>query len=84
MATQRISVRIPRPLSERLKNQSATRGRSESELVREALETYLAGTGEEVSAYDLAERAGLVGVMRRGAKDLSTNPRHFKDFGKSR
>lgn len=84
MATQRISIRIPRPLGERLKKQSAARGRSESELVREALETYLTPTKDEPSAYDLAERAGIIGCLQRGPRDLSTNPRHFKGFGKSR
>lgn len=84
MATQRISVRIPRPLGDRLKKQSANKGRPASELVREALENYLSTTAEEPSAYDLAKRAGLIGVMRNGPNDLSTNPRHFKGFGKSR
>lgn len=84
MATQRITVRIPLPLEERLRRQSAMKGRSESELVREALESYLSANGDDPSAYDLAKKAGLIGVMRRGPKDLSTNPRHFRDFGKSK
>ena len=84
MATQRISIRIPQPLGERLRRQSITRGRPASELVREALETYLASATDEPSAYDLAKRAGLIGIMRRGPKDLSTNVRHFRDFGNSR
>jgi len=83
MASQRISVRISGPLGQRLREQSVRKGQSESELVREALETYLAGTTGEPSAYELAKRAGLIGIMRRGPKDLSTNPRHFRGFGKS-
>lgn len=84
MATQRISIRIPQPLGERLKKQSAARGRSESELVREALEAYLAQADGEHSAFDLAQRAGLIGCVRRAPHDLSSNQRYFEDFGKSR
>jgi predicted DNA-binding protein len=84
MATQRISIRIPRPLGERLRKQSVNKGRSESELVREALETYLSTTDDAPSAYDLAKEAGLIGCLQHGPKDLSTSPRHFKGFGKSK
>jgi metal-responsive CopG/Arc/MetJ family transcriptional regulator len=83
MATQRISIRIPRPLGDKLKKQSASKGRSPSELVREALETYLASANEAPSAYELAEQAGLIGILRHAPRDLSTNKRHLKDFGKS-
>jgi len=84
MASQRISIRVPAALGERLRKHSAIKGQSESEVVRSALETYLARTGDEPTAYDLAKAAGLIGVMRRGPKDLSTNPNHFRGFGKAR
>jgi len=88
MASDRISIRIPETLGQRLRHRSRMRGQPESELVREALETYLGQTTEARPAYELAEEAGLIGCIGRGpkapAKDLSTNPRHFEGFGKSK
>jgi predicted DNA-binding protein len=81
MATDRISVRLPRELTERLKRRSQAQGTSESVLVRKALEGYLDRAAERRSAYELAEEAGIIGAVRDAAKDLSTNPRHFEGFG---
>jgi len=83
LASQRISIRIPESLGQRLRKQSVMKGQSESEVVRAALETYFARTGSEFSAYELAEETGLIGCLRRGPKDLSSNRRHFKGFGTS-
>ncbi len=84
MASQRISIRVPSALGQLLRKRSSMKGKSESEVVREALETYLAGTAEERSAYALAERAGLIGCLRRAPSDLSANRRHFAGFGNAR
>jgi predicted DNA-binding protein len=83
LASQRISVRVPRGIAQRLKERSRATGARESEVVREALEKYLSGSGEQ-TAYDLARKAGLIGCIRGAPKDLSTNKRYFKDFGKSK
>ena len=82
MASNRITVRLPRELTERLRRRSQTRGTTESQMVREALEGYLGQSGQERSAYELAEAAGLIGAARSAPEDLSTNRRHFKGFGK--
>jgi predicted DNA-binding protein len=84
MASNRITVRIPETLTERLRSRSRAKGTSESDLVREALENYLGQSSQGRSAYELAEEAAIVGMVRRAAKDLSTNRRHFKGFGESR
>jgi len=84
MASKRISIRIPGTLGQRLRSRSAMKGQSESEVVREALETYLASTTGERSAYELAEQAGLIGSVRRAPRDLSTNRRHFEGLGKGK
>ena len=81
MALDRISIRIPSTLGRLLRRRSLMKGKSESEVVREALETYLVKTSDEHSAFDLAEGAGLIGCVRRAPKDLSTGRRHFDDFG---
>jgi predicted DNA-binding protein len=88
MTSDRITIRIPETLGQRLRHRSRMRGQPESALVREALETYLGQPAEARPAYELAEEAGLIGCIGRGSKaparDLSTNPRHFEGFGKTR
>jgi metal-responsive CopG/Arc/MetJ family transcriptional regulator len=83
MASQRISVRIPGALGHKLRKRSLLKQQSESDLVREALESYLAEASVTLSAFDVAQRAGLIGCVRRAPRDLSTNPRYFEGFGKS-
>jgi hypothetical protein len=53
-------------------------------LVREALESYLGEAPAPRSAYDLAKEAGVIGCVRGGPSDLSTNRKHFEGFGKNR
>jgi predicted DNA-binding protein len=88
MASGRITIRIPETLGQRLRRCSQMKGQPESALVREALETYLGQPTEGRPAFELAEEAGLIGLIGSGpkspAKDLSTNPRHLDGFGKSR
>ncbi len=88
MASARITIRLPETLGQRLRHRSRIKGQPESELVREALETYLDQPTEARPAYELAEAAGLIGCIRRGPKslptDLSSNPRHLHGFGKSK
>jgi hypothetical protein len=84
MASRRLSVRIEPRLQSDLRRRAALAQKSESEVVREALATYLATTPEGASAYDLALQAGIIGCARAGPRDLSTNPEHFKGFGDKR
>jgi hypothetical protein len=84
MASQRITVRVPKILGIRLRDRSRAKGQTPSELVRIALETYLGGTSETRSAYELAEQSGLIGCAQGAPRDLSTNPRHFEGFGKGK
>ena len=82
MTSQRITIRVPGPLGERLRNRSRIKGQTESQLVREALETYLGQSSKELSAYELAREAGLIGSVKGAPRDLSISPRHFAGFGK--
>jgi predicted DNA-binding protein len=84
MASDRITVRVPPALTVRLRHCSRANGATESELVREALESYLGHSGGERSAYELAKEAGIIGSARNAPQDLSTNPRYLKGFGKSK
>ncbi len=84
MSSQRITIRISESLVKRLKKQAGRKRRSESALVREALESYLGEAPASSSAYDLARAAGLIGCVRRVPSDLSTHRKHFEGFGESR
>jgi predicted DNA-binding protein len=83
VASQRISVRVPGGIARRLKERSRATGTRESQVVREALEQYLSQDRMEETAYDLLQRAGLIGCVYDAPRDLSTNKRYFKGFGKS-
>jgi len=83
MSSQRITIRISESLVKRLKKHAGMKRRSESALVREALENYLGEAPIPNSAYDLAREAGLIGCVRGGPSDLSTNRKYFDGFGES-
>jgi predicted DNA-binding protein len=84
MASNRITIRIPGDLGDRLRHRSRILGHSESKLVRQALESYLGQPDGERPAYELAAEAGLIGCVRRAPRDLSTNPRHLNGFGRTK
>jgi predicted DNA-binding protein len=84
MSSQRITIRISESLVKRLKKHAGMRRRSESALVREALESYLGEGSTSSSAYALAKGAGLIGCMGGEPSNLSTNRKHLQGFGKSR
>lgn len=77
-------MRIEPHLQSGLRRRAALAQKSESEVVREALEAYLSNAPEGPSAYDLAVRAGVIGCVKSGPRDLSTNPKYFKGFGETR
>jgi hypothetical protein len=81
MASNRITVRVPKQLEALLRDRSRSRGQTPSDVVRDALETYLGRGGQSLSAYDLARGAGVIGCVTRAPKDLSSNRRHFDGFG---
>ncbi len=84
MASNRITVRVPQTLTARLRNRSRAQGTTESDLVRQALENYLGHPEGGRSAYELAEEAGIIGSVRNAPRDLSTNSRHLRGFGKAK
>lgn len=83
MASQRITVRVPKVLGIRLRDHSRARGQTPSDLVRVALENYLGAQERSQSAYEMAREAGLIGCVRDAPKDLSVNPQYMRDFGNS-
>jgi len=78
MKAERLTVRISDDLRNRLKARAKAAGTDESEVVRLALEQYIT---PPMSAYEAFKKAGLIGLVRSGAKDLSTNKKHMEGFG---
>ena len=77
-----ITCKIPERLNADLEAVAAKRGVSKSEVVREALEANLPEQERRagLSAYDVMKEA--CGILRDGPRDLATNPRHMKGFGR--
>lgn len=78
------SVKVSTELEQALKKRAAEKGVSDSFVVREALEEYLAPPVKDAAkarrsfAAQAADMAGCV----EGPADLSTNPRHLAGFGR--
>ena len=76
-----ISLKLPAPLANWLARRANELGRSRSDLVRQALEEQRQGknsTGEKSCAELMVEFGGFF----RGPRELSTNPKYMRDFGK--
>ena len=76
-----ITVKVPRPLAERLTRTVVRRRSTRSAVVREALEAHLAAEGgaTEGSCFDLtSDLAGSVS----GPSDLSSNRRRLRGYGR--
>lgn len=77
-----LSFKVPAALDRKLAAVVRRRGLNKSALVREALERYLDETLEVRRGSFLDLAGDLVGCVRNAPVDLSSNPRHFADFGK--
>ena len=76
-----VTFKLPEFLDAKLSALARKRGRSKSEIMREAIERYLDSCEKkpEVSCYDLVkEFAGCY----EGPGDASTNPKYLDDYGK--
>ena len=74
-----LSLKLPDGLHAKLAKASHERGAAKSDVVRDALEAYLAGAASvDMSCADLA--GDLVGSVE-GPVDLATNPKHMRGYG---
>lgn len=75
-----ISLKLPAPLANWLAKRANELGRSRSDLVRQALEEQRQGKSksEKSCAELMAEFSGFF----QGPRDLSTNPKYMRGFGK--
>lgn len=78
---KKISLKLPVPLANCLAKRAHELGRSRSDLVRQALEEQRQSKnsrGEKSCAELMADFGGFF----RGPRDLSSNPKFMRDFGK--
>jgi predicted transcriptional regulator len=74
-----LSIRVPDPLAEWLDKRASEVGRTQSELVREALEQARASEKRNKS---IGEKMGeLGGFFKGGPPDGSTNKRYLEGMG---
>ena len=72
-----ITVKLPEPLAAWLSRRARALGRSQSDLVREALQSASDGTSGATCHDVFADICGVID----GPRDLSTNPKHLSGFG---
>ena len=82
MATDRVTVRLNRGVRRQLEDLAGRHGSSESEEIRRAIERVLADDQKPLTCYDLARRLGIIGMIHSSPRDLSTNRKYFRGFGK--
>lgn len=79
-----ITVKVPEKLQHELSRAAALRGVTKSRLVREAVAEYVRRLASKAagstSALDLA--GDLVGRIKKGPTDLSTNRKYMETFGR--
>ena len=78
MPTTTMTIRLSREESARVATLAQKRKMTRSDLVRAALR--LLEESQERSALD--DLSDLVGVVKGAPRDLATNPKHMKGFGK--
>jgi Arc/MetJ-type ribon-helix-helix transcriptional regulator len=76
-----ISLKLPAPLANWLARRANELGRSRSDLVRQALEEQRQGKNSK-SEKSCAVLMAEFDRFFRGPRDLSTDPKYMRDFGK--
>jgi predicted transcriptional regulator len=78
-----VSIKLPSTLDDKIAAIAARRGaRSKSEVIRKALDRFVAAEHEVQPGSLLEALADFAGICG-GPSDLSTNPSYLEDFGSS-
>jgi metal-responsive CopG/Arc/MetJ family transcriptional regulator len=77
-----ITCKIPEKLEAEMNAIVEKRGISKSEFVRESIQQQIHEQKKRVklSAYEVMKEA--CGIIQGGPRDLATNPKHLKGFGR--
>lgn len=81
MKDERLTIRISQELRRKIDQGAREMQKDPSQLVRDALESYLSPSE---SAHDVFMKAGLIGIVKKGPRDLSTNKKYMQDFGRKK
>lgn len=84
MAADRMTIRMDSKLRKEIKKEASAQGKTATDVIVEVMQAHFRGPCPGESAYDLAKRLGVIGVLKGGPPDLSTNKKYFEGFGKSR
>jgi hypothetical protein len=77
------SIKMTKEQQEALRSAAEAKGVSDSFLVREALEAYLAGPMKGTRSRSAADAAShLIGSLDGTPRDLSSNPKYLAGYGK--
>jgi hypothetical protein len=87
MASNPLHFDLPESLLQQLEAIVRATGKSESEVVQQALSEYCSRKrpdekSPDDSCFDVAVRAGFLGCDEGGPADLSVNPAHMEGFGR--
>lgn len=85
MADDRKTIRLDSELLETIAAVAREEGCSESDVIRDALRAGLRKRRRQrhgLTLYERAKRAGIIGAAKGLPRDLSTNKRYLKDFGR--
>ena len=87
MSTDPVQIELPEGLHEQIAAIVRSTGKTESEVVRQAITEYCARlspptNADDAPCYDLAERSGFLGCDDEGPSDLSVNPDYMDGFGR--
>ena len=77
-----IAVRVPKSLNTRLEGQAKRDRKSKSALIRQVLESHLVARKGRKGPTTLDIVGHLIGSLKDGPPDLSSNPKHLEGFGR--
>jgi hypothetical protein len=85
MSTGILTVEMDEQLQAKLAQLAETRGETESAIARAAIERYVESNRPAVpgeTCLDIARRLGIVGMIKDGPPDMSSNPKYLEGMGR--
>lgn len=82
MLSETLSIKVSKAEKNLLRQTAAERKSSPSQLLRDALQVVLAGSGFSQEASLLSKHQHLFTHLDQGPGDLSTNPERLRNYGK--